>query len=170
MTWRGSSTIGERILACLPYTLPLINVLSFGSYLFATFPPLGMLLIPFLPLIFLYLNIVGSIPYGDLIVFFLLFLLVARNPKIKHFIRYNTMQAILLLIFVRLCSWTLELIGFPLQIIPDRLLTSNLLINVISTTIFLGVFGSIVYSLVQSLRGKYAEIPIISEACYMQVR
>ena len=170
MTWRGSSTVGERILACLPYTLPLINVLGFGSYLFATLPQMSLLLIPFSPVIILYVTMVGIIPYGELVVFFLLFFLVVRNYKIKHFIRFNTMQAILLLIFVRLCSWTLGLIGFPLQIIPDGLLTSNLLVNVISTTIFLGVFGSIVYSLVQTLKGMYAEIPIISEATYMQVR
>lgn len=43
MTWRGSTTMGERLLACLPYTLPLVNVLGFGSSLFATFPHLMVL-------------------------------------------------------------------------------------------------------------------------------
>ena len=169
MTWRGSTNMGDRLLSCLPYLLPLINVLGFGFYLFAIFPAFAIVLIPFLPLISIYMLVVGSIPYGDLIVFFLLLFLVVRNYKIKHFIRYNTMQALLLLIFVRLCSWTLRLIGFPIQVIPDNFFTSNIFIDVISTTIFLGVFAAIVYSLVQTIKGKYAEIPMISEAVYMQV-
>lgn len=170
MTWRGSNTMGERLLSCLPYLLPLINVLGFGFYLFATFPASAIVLIPFLPLISIYMLIVGSIPYGELIVFFLLLFLVVRNYKIKHLIRYNTMQALLLLIFVRLCSWILKLIGFPLQVIPNNVFTSNILVDVISTTIFLGVFAAIVYCLVQTIKGLYAEIPIVSEAVYMQVR
>jgi hypothetical protein len=169
MTWRGSSTMGERLLACLPYTLPFINVLGFGSYLFATVPEFSFVLIPFFPLISIYMMTVGRIPYGELIVFFLLLFLVVRNYKIKHFIRYNTMQAILLLIFVRLCYWILELIGFPLGLFPSNS-ADNLLINVISTTVFLGVFAAIIYSFVETIRGKYAEIPIVSEAVYMQVR
>lgn len=169
MTWRGSSTIGDRILACLPYTLPLVNVFGFGSYLFATFPEFSVVLIPFFPLISIYMMTVGRIPYGELIVFFLLLFLVVRNYKIKHFIRYNTMQAILLLIFLRLCYWILELIGFPLGIFPSNS-ADNLLINVINTTVFLGGFAALVYSLVETIRGRYAEIPMISEAVHMQVR
>lgn len=170
MTWRGSTTTGDRLLACLPYILPLVNVLGFGSYLFATFPVLMTLLIPFLPLLFLYFNIVGTIPYGELILFFALFLLVVRNYKIKHFIRYNTMQSLLLSIFLSLCQWTLRLLGFPLAVIPDSSFNSNLLIDIISTTIFLGVFGAIVYSIVETIRGNYAEIPVVSEATYTQIR
>lgn len=170
MTWRNSTTIGERLLACLPYILPLVNVLGFGTYLFMTFPALMALLIPFLPAIVLYFNLVNKIPYGELIIFFVLFLLVARNYKIKHFIRYNTMQALLLSIFLSLCYWTLELIGFPLGVIPGSSFNSNLFIDVMSTTIFLGIFAAIVYSIFQTIRGIYAEIPLISEAAYMQVR
>jgi uncharacterized membrane protein len=128
------------------------------------------LLIPFFPLLFLYFNIVGTIPYGELILFFALFLLVVRNYKIKHFIRYNTMQSLLLSIFLSLCHWTLELLGFPLAVLPGSSVTSNLLINIINTTIFLGIFGAIVYSIVQTIRGKYAEIPVVSEAAYTQIR
>ncbi len=170
MTWRGSTTTGDRLLACLPYILPLVSVLGFGSYLFATFPVLMALLIPFFPFILLYFNIVGTIPYGELILFFALFLLVVRNYKIKHFIRYNTMQSLLLSIFLSLCHWTLELLGFPLAVIPGSSVTSNLLINIINTTIFLGIFGAIGYSIVQTIRGKYAEIPVVSEAAYTQIR
>jgi len=33
MTWRGSTTIKDRIFACLPYLLPLIEVFAFGEFL-----------------------------------------------------------------------------------------------------------------------------------------
>ena len=38
------------------------------------------------------------------------------------------------------------------------------------TTIFLGIVAAVVYSITQSLMGKYAEIPAISDAVHMQVR
>jgi hypothetical protein len=38
------------------------------------------------------------------------------------------------------------------------------------TTIFMGIVGAVVYSVFQSLNGRYAEIPAISDAVYMQVR
>ncbi|MGL4500248.1 MAG: Tic20 family protein, partial [Planktothrix sp.] len=36
--------------------------------------------------------------------------------------------------------------------------------------IFLGLLAVFFYSVIQSLSGKYAEIPTISDAVYMQVR
>ena len=31
MSWRGSTTIPDRIFACLPYLLPIIEVFVFGQ-------------------------------------------------------------------------------------------------------------------------------------------
>jgi hypothetical protein len=36
--------------------------------------------------------------------------------------------------------------------------------------VFLGAFAAFVYAVVQSLLGRYAEIPPLSDAVYMQVR
>ncbi|BAZ42898.1 hypothetical protein NIES4101_88680 [Calothrix sp. NIES-4101] len=158
MTWRGTTTVPDRIFASLPYLLPLVEVLAFGLTLFAQFPALRFLVIPLLPVIAIY----GAIPFGSLVVFFALFFLVVRNEKIPHFIRYNTMQAILLDIVVVLCSYLIRLVG----VVPG----ANFAIQTLSTTIFLGIVGCAVYSIVQSLIGKYAEIPAISDAVYAQVR
>ncbi|MEA5573291.1 Tic20 family protein [Calothrix sp. UHCC 0171] len=158
MTWRGTTTVPDRIFASLPYLLPLVEVLVFGATLFAQFPALRFLVIPLLPFIAIY----GAIPFGSLVVFFALFFLVVRNEKIPHFIRYNTMQAILLDIVVVLCNYLIRLVGF----VPG----ANFAIQTLSTTIFLGIVGCAIYSIVQSLIGKYAEIPAISDAVYTQVR
>ncbi|MDB9540921.1 hypothetical protein NWP22_02305 [Anabaenopsis tanganyikae CS-531] len=158
MTWRGSTTVPDRIFACLPYLLPLVESLSFGSFLFGQFPVLKLLFIPLSPIVAIY----GSIPFASLIIFLALFALVIRNEKINHFIRFNTMQAILLSIVLFLCSILLEVVG----LVPGAGLATETLTN----TIFIGILAAFVYSVAQSLLGRYAEIPAISDAVHMQIR
>ncbi|AHJ27616.1 hypothetical protein PN465_15070 [Nodularia spumigena CS-584] len=158
MTWRGSTTVSDRIFACLPYLLPLIEGLAFGRYLFAQFPLLALLFLPLSPIQGIY----ASIPFASLIIFFALLFLVVRNEKISHFIRFNTMQAILLDIALFLCFIVLEVLGS----IPGV----DFALETISNTIFIGIVAAVVYSVAQSLFGRYAEIPAISDAVHMQVR
>jgi uncharacterized membrane protein len=134
MAWRGSTTVWERILACLPYLLPLIDGLMFGVSLFRDFPALQVLLLPLQPFILIY----GSLgQFGQLIVFFALFFLVVRNEKINHFIRYNTMQAILLDIIVFLGSIVLRVVALP---------GIDFAVQTVASTIFLGLVAAVVYS------------------------
>ncbi|MDE5077512.1 MAG: hypothetical protein O4751_04245, partial [Trichodesmium sp. St2_bin6] len=110
MTWRGSTTVQDRIFACLPYLLPLLDGLEYGKYLFQQFPPLQLIFIPLVPL----LQVYQGIPLCGFIIFLALFLLVVRNNNISHFIRFNTMQAILLDIVLILCSLILSVLGSAL--------------------------------------------------------
>jgi uncharacterized membrane protein len=157
MTWRGSATTSDRIFASLPYLLPLIDGIVFGRYLFNQFPAVGVVFSPLLPLVVIY----NSIPFIGLIVFFALFLLVIRNENISHFIRFNTMQAILLDIVIFLFSLVLQI----LMPIPS----AGFAIETLTNTLFLGIVAAVVYAVVQSLLGRYAEIPAISDAVRMQV-
>ncbi|MEH1950896.1 MAG: Tic20 family protein [Nostoc sp.] len=158
MSWRGSTTVSDRIFASLPYLLPLIEVFVFGRYLLSEFPPLQLLFLPLLPL----LRIYYGVRYAGMIIFFALFLLVVRNEKISHFIRFNTMQAILLDIIIFLFSILTDVVG----LVPS----GGFAIQTLSTTIFIGIVGTVAYSVIQSVSGRYAEIPAISDAVYMQVR
>ena len=164
MTSRGSTTVPDRLFACLPYLLPLIEVTEFlmriglENSLFGQFPALKVILVPLFPLVQIYFGV----PFLGLIVFFALFLLVVRNEQISHFIRFNTMQAILLDIILSLCSLVLPI----LTPIPSIEFAIETLLN----TIFLGVVVAVVYAVAQSLLGRYAEIPAISDAVHMQVR
>lgn len=158
MSWRGSTTVSDRIFASLPYLLPLINGLLFGSFLFRQFPALQVIFVPLLPILTIY----SSVPFASLIVFFALYLLVVRNERISHFIRFNTMQAILLDVVVFLCSIVLQI----LSPVPG----TGFAIETLTNTIFLGLVAAVVYGIAQSLLGRYAEIPAISDAVYMQVR
>jgi fumarate reductase subunit D len=156
MTWRGSTTVPDRIFASLPYLLPLIDGLVFGRFLFTQFPVLQLLLIPLAPLMQIY-----SLPLASLIIFFALYLGVVRNENISHFIRFNAMQAILLDIVLMLCRLVLPIFdGLQVAFIAETLYNM----------VFLGAFAAFVYAVVQSLLGRYAEIPPLSDAVYMQVR
>ncbi|MBG1268210.1 Tic20 family protein [Nostoc sp. WHI] len=158
MSLRGSTTVSDRIFACLPYLLPMVEVVTFGFFLLDQFPPLALVFAPILILWSFY----RRVRFAGLIVFFALFLLVVRNEKISHFIRFNTMQAILLDIVIFLFSILMDIVG----LVP----TGGFAIQTLSTTIFLGIVGAVAYSVIQSVSGRYAEIPAISEAVYMQVR
>lgn len=162
MTWRGSTTIWHRILACLPYILPLVDSIDykidFGYYLFRDFPTLRLLLYPLSPF-----RTLISLPFVGLIIFILLFLLVVRNERIPHFIRFNTMQAILIDILVILCQVVATYVLKPV-------IQIDFILQTLFTTVFLGVVATISYSIFQSVRGNYAEIPTLSDAVHMQVR
>ncbi|MEH1874713.1 Tic20 family protein [Nostoc sp.] len=159
MSWRGSTTVSDRIFATLPYLLPLVDGLVFGSFLLSQFPALAVVFLPLQPVLIIY----GSLgQFGQIIVFFALLLLVVRNEKISHFIRFNTMQAILLDIIIFLCSILVRVLGQ----VPG----TGFAIETVANTIFLGVIAAVGYSAIQSLLGRYAEIPAISDAVYMQVR
>jgi len=158
MTWRGSTTVPDRIFACLPYLLPLIDGLQFGQFLFEQFPVLNLLIVPLLPV----LQIYNTVPFAGLIIFFALYLGVVRNENINHFIRFNAMQAILLDIILVLCGLILAILASGIQV--------QFVIQTLFNMVFLGVVAAFVYAVFQSLLGRYAEIPPLSDAVYMQVR
>jgi hypothetical protein len=159
MTWRGSTDTKDRIFAALVYLLPLYSAFAFGIFIFQQIPFLGAALaIALYPLAFLYSSL-GS--FGSLIIFLVLFFAVVRNPRISHFIRFNTMQAILIDILVYLLGLALGFVA--------RGLGANLVVETLFNVVFLGAFAACVYSIIQSVIGKYADIPTISEAAYSQV-
>lgn len=162
MNWRGTATATNRVWGSLPYLLPLVEVflfvLAFNAAIFRDVPLLSVLFAPLLPI----LRIYTSIPFVGLIVFFLLLFLVVRNTNIDHFVRFNTMQAILLDIVLVICRVILQILG------PS--LGGGLLLATLANTIFLGIIAAVGYSVVQTARGVYAEIPTISDAVHMQVR
>lgn len=159
MTWRGSTTVQDRIFASLPYLLPLFTALPFGIVVFKQFPALAAILSLLLtPVAFIY----RLIPFPNLVIFFLLFLLVVRNERIQHFIRFNTMQALLIDILLFLCSLVLQYVLLPMG---ATLITQSLV-----AIVFLATLAACIYSVIQSIQGHYAEIPTLSEAAYAQVR
>ena len=158
MTWRGSTTFKNKILACLPYLLPVVAVVIHGDFLIEKCSVLKLVYSPLMPLV----QIHYGVPYSGLIIFLALLILVVRNERINHFIRFNTMQAIILNVAIFLFG----ILSNVLRVFKAEFFVMQTL----STIIFVGVLISVVYSVAQTVMGRYAEIPAISDAVYAQVR
>ncbi|ERN41204.1 Tic20-like protein [Rubidibacter lacunae KORDI 51-2] len=158
MTWRGSTDYKDRAFSALAYLLPLVVALPFGVFVFQQLPFLRPLFLPLIPFAILY----GQFPFG-LIIFFALLFLVVRNERINHFIRFNTMQALLLDIF-------LILLHLVLSLFVRTLGPGSFIIETFYNVIFIGALAAVIFAFVQCARGLYAEIPGISQAVYAQVR
>jgi hypothetical protein len=158
MTNLQKSEVLERILASLLYILPLIYALPFGLPLLKQIPLLGLIYLPLSPIISLYY----SLPFAGMIIFFVLFFAVVRNQQVSRFIRFNTLQAILIDIALILSS-------LVLQIFSQGIASDSLLIMTLNNTVFLATLVACIYGMIQSARGLYAEIPTISAAVYSQL-
>ena len=158
----SSATALDRAFAALAYVMPLASALDAGLYflrfLSLQFPPayefINLLLFPLRPLIAIENSIWG---FG---IFILLFLFVIRNSNISRFIRFNVLQAILVSFMI---SITLLVLGVL------NLTGNNIVGETLLNVMFLGGMAIVVYSVAQSVLGRYAEIPTISDAVNMQM-
>jgi hypothetical protein len=157
MTSSGTTEGRDKFFASLVYLLPLFDALPYGQFILKQFPFLGIIYLPFTPLITFYYQF----PFASFIIFLVLFMAVVRNAKISHFIRFNTLQAILIGILI-------SLVGLILNVLMKGM-GANLFIEVLFNLIFLGTLAASFYSIVQSILGQYAELPTISEAAHAQL-
>lgn len=153
---RGGPTapLKERAISILPYIIPLLDSLSFGSYVFNRVPlARSLILMPLFPVFQIY----RGVPFLAFGVFLVLYLLVVRNPEIPRFIRYNTYQALVLdivLIFPQLLA------GLNLgSVIPAQVA------ELLTTTVFYAMSIAIGYSVVSNVKGELPDqIPLISDS------
>ncbi|GDX73899.1 hypothetical protein LBMAG40_05560 [Cyanobium sp.] len=152
----------QRLLALLPYSLTWSDALPFGRDLFGSFPSLNALMLPAMPAMLVQnLGSMGGMNLGGLLLFVLLFAAVVRNPQVPYTIRFNTLQALMLDIL-------LVVIGLVFQLLQS-LLGGGLLFRTLANTVFLGTLLILLFTVVQVLRGKEADLPTLSEAVRMQL-
>jgi Chloroplast import apparatus Tic20-like len=157
MNQPDSNSTTDRLFSSLVYLLPLLDGMSFGAFIFQQFHLESVVAI-----LFVIYRSLPLQPFTNLILFFVFLFAIVRNLKVPHFIRFNTMQALLIDIVLLLCGLILDILraGLP----------AKLLIETLYNTVFFGLIAAIGYSVFQSIRGRYAEIPILSDAVRMQVR
>jgi uncharacterized membrane protein len=102
-----------------------------------------------------------GIPFGlgNLLVFFLLFLAVVRNPNVPYFIRFNTLQALLVDIIV-------VIISYAFAILP---IGGGLMMRTLSSTVVVGVLAVVIFALIECSRGREPDLPGLSQAVRMQL-
>ena len=147
----------EKIISSFMYMLPWSAAIIFGKYLFIDLPFLKWLIVPALPVIFLQ----QFIPFGGLILFLIIFLFIIRNPKISYFIRFNSLQAILLNIGLIILNYIFEIFLKPFE--------NSLLVQTFFSTILIGMLAIISFSIYKCLEGKEPDLPGISDAVKIQL-
>ena len=149
--------IWQRILGLLIYLLPWSDAIPLGTNLFLQFPFLQWITLPALPLIILE----RLIPFGSLILFFVLFLGVIRNPKVPYFIRFNTFQALLIDIGLILINYALQILIRPLGI--------GLMFGTLASSVLVVMFAIIIFTSIECLKGNEPNLPVITEAVKIQL-
>ncbi|KAG1327454.1 Protein TIC 20-v, chloroplastic [Cocos nucifera] len=149
----------DRILAAACYLYPFLDGVQYGRYVLAQFPAFQVLLQPLLPAIRLF----RSSPFNGFLLFLTLYFAVVRNPSsFSRYVRFNTMQAIVLdvlLIFPDLLERTFN---------PHQGLALDLLQSV-DSTVFFFLLVSLVYGSTSCLLGQVPRLPIVAEAADRQV-
>ncbi len=142
--------------------LPWSDAIPFGKNLLAQVPVvvLRALLLPAMP-IWIVQNAI-PLKLGSLVLFLVLFLAVVRNPNVPYFLRFNTLQALLL-------SIILSLLGLVFFEILQKPLEGTLIFNTLATTVLVAVFAIVIFALIECLRGREPDLPGISQAVRMQL-
>ena len=139
----------QRLSSVFLYTLPLKASIPFGYYLFYKYSFLKAVLFITFPIAI----IEEVIPFGNFLLFIILFAGLARNPKVPYFVRYNACQALLIDIDLIIISYLLRI--FPVVEI-------GLMVFIFTLCIF-------IYSVFQCIYGVEPEIPLISKSVRMQI-
>ena len=139
----------QRIISIFLYTLPLKASLPLGYIFFSQYPYLKF--IYFLAIPFSLLE--NALPFGSILIFFLIFIGLVRNPKVSYFIRYNACQAILLNIAIIILGYFIQLITLP----------------ELASLGFILSLGTFIFASVKCLFGFEPDIPLISRSARIQI-
>ena len=149
--------IGEKILGILLYLIPWSDCLIFGNHLYIKYPFTQIIQIPAIPIII----IERSIPFGNLLLFFAIFVGIVRNNKISYFLRFNALQSLLINIGIIIISFIIEIFFNPFA--------NSLIIRTFSSTLLISFFAMITYCVWSCTQGNEPELPWISQATKMQL-
>ncbi|KAI3994656.1 hypothetical protein MKX01_027546 [Papaver californicum] len=148
----------ERLISAVAYCLPFFNGLQYGRYLFVQYPNLGLLFEPIFPL----LNLYRSVPYASFVAFFGLYLGVVRNTSLSRFVRYNSMQAVVLDVLLVL-PLLIQRVFNPGKGLGFKLMMMGY------NFIFVFIVVCFLYSVGFSILGRTPYLPFVADAADRQL-
>ncbi|KAK4795729.1 hypothetical protein SAY86_028055 [Trapa natans] len=154
----NSADAPDRIISAVCYFYPFFDGIQYGKYVVTQFSPIAALIQPLLPAI----KAFKSFPFNGFLVFLTLYFVVVRNPNFSRYVRFNTMQAIVLdvlLIFPDLLERSFnprEGVGLDLMMSLD-------------STVFLYLLVCLIYGSSSCLLGQVPRLPLVAEAADRQV-
>ena len=150
-------TLGGKLLGILLYMIPWADSLTFGNHLYLKYPFIQIIQIPAIPIIL----IKRSIPFGNLLLFLIIFIGLVRNTKVSYFVRFNALQSLLINIGIIIISFIFQIFFSPFG--------NTLIVRTFSSTLLITLFSIITYSVWCCLQGKEPDLPGISNAAKMQL-
>nr|QKY65054.1 chloroplast protein import component Tic20-V [Passiflora contracta] len=153
-----SADTSDRIISAICYFYPFFDGIQYGKYVITQFSPIQALIQPLVPAI----RVFKSFPLNGFLVFLTLYFVVVRNPNFSRYVRFNTMQAIVLdvlLIFPDLLERSFNPRGgFGLDLLMS-----------LDSTVFLYLLVCLIYGSSSCLLGQLPRLPIVAEAADRQV-
>ena len=150
-------SLGERILGVLLYMIPWSDSLIFGNHLFIKYPFTQIIQIPAIPIII----IERLIPFGNFLLFLLIFIGLVRNSKVSYFLRFNALQSLLINIGIIIVSFIFDILFNPFG--------NSLIIRTFSSTVLISLFSIITYCVWSCTQGNEPNLPGISQATKIQL-
>jgi uncharacterized membrane protein len=156
----GSADVKDRFFGAAVYLFAIYDAMALGTGLMVQIPALApifnFLQLILFPISFVYgiFNAIIPLGLGSLIVFFILFLAVVQNEKISYFIRFNTLQSILISIAIFLVSIVFQTLGG---------------LGLVGGLIFIIATGVSLFCMAECALGRYPEIPTVSAAAHSQL-
>ncbi|KZV29992.1 protein TIC 20-v, chloroplastic-like [Dorcoceras hygrometricum] len=154
----NSADAPDRLISAITYFYPFFDGIQYGKYVITQFSPFQTIIQPFVPAI----RIFKSFPFNGFLVFLTLYFVVVRNPSFSRYVRFNTMQAIVLdvlLIFPDLLERSFSpRDGVGLDIVMS-----------LDSTVFLFLLVCLIYGSSSCLLGQLPRLPLVAEAADRQV-
>ncbi|XP_030515554.1 protein TIC 20-v, chloroplastic [Rhodamnia argentea] len=154
----NSADAPDRLISAICYFYPFFDGVQYGKYVINQFAPIQAIVQPLVPAI----RVFKGFPLNGFLVFLTLYFVVVRNPNFSRYVRFNTMQAIVLdvlLIFPDLLERSFN---------PRDGLGLDLVMS-LDSTVFLFLLVSLIYGSSSCLLGQIPRLPIIAEAAERQV-
>lgn len=157
----AAPSVGDRVLAALPFLLPFLDAFSYGRFLFYQFPMIARAVAPMAPLLSLY----HSVPFAALICFFGIYIGIVNNMQVSRFVRFSAMQAVLLDILLVLPRLLEQLVSPPTSagVALQAYISAQ-------NAIWISVAACVAFGIVSALLGREGRIPFIADAAEAQVR
>ncbi|KAK2431950.1 Protein TIC 20-v, chloroplastic [Trifolium repens] len=149
---------GDRLISAICYFYPFFDGVQYGKFVITQFYPIQAIIQPLIPAI----RVFKSFPFNGFLVFLTLYFFVVRNPNFSRYVRFNTMQAIVLdvlLIFPDLLER-----GFN----PRGGIGLDLLMS-LDSTVFLFLLVCLIYGSSSCIIGQLPRLPIVADAADRQV-
>ncbi|PIN10246.1 hypothetical protein CDL12_17167 [Handroanthus impetiginosus] len=143
----------DRLISAITYFYPFFDGIQYGKYVITQFSPFQAFIQPLVPAI----KVFKSFPFNGFLIFLTLYFVVVRNPNFSRYVRFNTMQAIVLdvlLIFPDLLERTFnprDGVGLDFMMSFD-------------STVFLFLLVSLIYGSSSCMLGQLPRLPLVAEA------